>query len=87
MSLADIEKHFHCLTRYTVFGPDPAGIVFYAAFFRMFNDLFEDWLVKCPGIDFADQFENNNECFRSFMLMWISRIPANGAENGFKPGA
>ena len=40
----------------------------------MFNDLFEDWLVKCLGIDFADQFQSNNECFRSFMSMWISRI-------------
>jgi 4-hydroxybenzoyl-CoA thioesterase len=42
---------------------DPAGIVFYAAFFRMFNDLFEDWLVKRLGIDFAYQFETEQRMF------------------------
>ena len=42
---------------------DPAGIVFYAEFFRMFNDLFEDWLVKCLGIDFAGQFQNEQRMF------------------------
>ena len=29
----------------------------------MFNDLFEDWLVKCLGIDFADQFQNEQRMF------------------------
>ena len=42
---------------------DPAGIVFYAEFFRMFNDLFEDWLVKRLGIDFAYQFETEQRMF------------------------
>lgn len=42
---------------------DPAGIVFYAAFFRMFNDLFEDWLIKCLGINFARQFDVEQRMF------------------------
>ncbi len=42
---------------------DPAGIVFYAEFFRMFNDLFEDWLVKRLGIDFARQFRDEQRMF------------------------
>jgi len=42
---------------------DPAGIVFYAEFFRMFNDLFEDWLVKRLGIDCAYQFETEQRMF------------------------
>lgn len=42
---------------------DPAGIVFYAEFFRMFNDLFEDWLVKHLGIDFAHQFQVEQRMF------------------------
>lgn len=42
---------------------DPAAIVFYAEFFRMFNDLFEDWLVKRLGIDFATQFADEERMF------------------------
>ena len=42
---------------------DPAGIVFFAEFFRMFNDLFEDWLTKCLGIDFAEQFQIEQRMF------------------------
>ncbi len=42
---------------------DPAGIVFYAEFFRMFNDLFEDWLNKRLGIDFARQFRDEQRMF------------------------
>lgn len=42
---------------------DPAGIVFYAAFFRMFNDVFEDWLVEGLGIDFARQFREEERMF------------------------
>lgn len=42
---------------------DPAGIVFYAEFFRMFNDLFEDWLVKRLEIDFAHQFQAEQRMF------------------------
>lgn len=48
---------------------DPAGIVFFAEFFRMFNDLFEDWLVKRLGIDFARQFRVEE---RMFPLMHVS---------------
>lgn len=35
---------------------DPAGIVYYPEFFRMFNDLFEDWMEDGLGIDFPAQF-------------------------------
>lgn len=42
---------------------DPAGIVFYAEFFRMFNDLFEDWMNKGLGIDFARQFREEQRMF------------------------
>lgn len=42
---------------------DPAGIVFYAAFFRMFNDVFEDWVTQCLGIDFARQFRDEERMF------------------------
>lgn len=42
---------------------DPAGIVFYAEFFRMFNDLFEDWLIERLGIDFARQFQEEQRMF------------------------
>lgn len=42
---------------------DPAGIVFYAAFFRMFSDLFEDWLVRRLGIDFPRQFQEEQRMF------------------------
>ena len=48
---------------------DPAGIVFFAEFFRMFNDLFEDWMVKRLGIDFARQFRVEE---RMFPLMHVS---------------
>ena len=64
MSLADISENTFTVSRDIRFSDsDPAGIVFYAAFFRMFNDLFEDWLVKCLGIDFADQFQNEQRMF------------------------
>lgn len=42
---------------------DPAGIVFYAAFFRMFNDVFEDWMVRGLGVNFADQFLEKQRMF------------------------
>ena len=47
---------------------DPAGIVFYVAFFRMFNDLFEDWMVRGLGVDFAGQFLEEE---RMFPLMHV----------------
>ena len=45
MSLADISENTFTVSRDIRFSDsDPAGIVFYAAFFDIFNDLFEDWL-------------------------------------------
>ena len=64
MSLAEITENTFTVSRDIRFSDsDPAGIVFYAEFFRMFNDLFEDWLVKRLGIDFADQFQNEQRMF------------------------
>lgn len=64
MSLAEITDNTFTVSRDIRFSDsDPAGIVFYAEFFRMFNDLFEDWLVKRLGIDFADQFQNEQRMF------------------------
>ena len=64
MSLAEITENTFTISRDIRFSDsDPAGIVFYAEFFRMFNDLFEDWLVKRLGIDFADQFQNEQRMF------------------------
>ena len=42
---------------------DPAGIVFYVAFFRMFNDLFESWVGERLGIDFAREFFDEGRMF------------------------
>lgn len=64
MSLPNIPANAFTVTREIRFSDsDPAGIVFYAEFFRMFNDLFEDWLVKRLGIDFAHQFEVEQRMF------------------------
>ena len=64
MSLAEITENTFTVSRDIRFSDsDPAGIVFYAEFFRMFNDLFEDWLVKRLGIDFANQFQNEQRMF------------------------
>ena len=64
MSLDDVTENTFTVSRDIRFSDsDPAGIVFYAEFFRMFNDLFEDWLVKRLGIDFADQFQNEQRMF------------------------
>mgnify|MGYP001304472930 CR=1 FL=1 len=64
MPPTDISENVFTVSRDIRFSEsDPAGIVFYAEFFRMFNDLFEDWLVKCLGIDFADQFQNEQRMF------------------------
>ncbi len=54
----------HVVSRPILFGDcDPAGIVFYAAFFRMFNDLFESWIVDRLGIDFAGEFFREDRMF------------------------
>ena len=42
---------------------DPAGIVFYAEYFRMFNDLFEDWMENVIGVDFPAQFSEHQRMF------------------------
>ena len=42
---------------------DPAGIVFYPQFFRMFNDLFEDWMINELGLAFAYEFLVNQRMF------------------------
>ena len=64
MPLRDLPANVFTVTRDIRFSDsDPAGIVFYAEFFRMFNDLFEDWLVKRLGIDFAHQFETEQRMF------------------------
>lgn len=64
MALPDIPAKAFTVTRDIRFSDsDPAGIVFYAEFFRMFNDLFEDWLVKHLGIDFAHQFQEEQRMF------------------------
>jgi 4-hydroxybenzoyl-CoA thioesterase len=64
MPLSTIPANAFTVTREIRFSDsDPAGIVFYAEFFRMFNDLFEDWLVKRLEIDFAHQFEVEQRMF------------------------
>lgn len=64
MAPPDIPANAFTVTREIRFSDsDPAGIVFYAEFFRMFNDLFEDWLVKRLGIDFAHQFQVEQRMF------------------------
>lgn len=64
MALPDLSPNAFTVTRDIRFSDsDPAGIVFYAEFFRMFNDLFEDWLVKRLGIDFAHQFQVEQRMF------------------------
>lgn len=64
MAMPDIPAKAFTVTRDIRFSDsDPAGIVFYAEFFRMFNDLFEDWLVKRLGIDFAHQFQVEQRMF------------------------
>ena len=64
MAPPDIPANAFTVTREIRFSDsDPAGIVFYAEFFRMFNDLFEDWLVKRLGIDFAHQFQIEQRMF------------------------
>ena len=52
------------VSRHIRFGDsDPAGIVFYVSFFRMFNDLFESWVVERLGIDFAREFFDEGRMF------------------------
>jgi len=64
MPLSAISTNSFTVTRDIRFSnSDPAGIVFYAEFFRMLNDLFEDWLVNRLGIDFAHQFDVEQRMF------------------------
>ena len=57
MALIDFSKNAFTVSRDIRFSDsDPAGIVFFSEYFRMFNDLFEDWLVTCLGINFSEEF-------------------------------
>lgn len=63
-NLHDLPEQAYTVTHDIRFShSDPAGIVFFAEFFRMFNDLFEDWLEKCLGINFAHQFQIEERMF------------------------
>lgn len=42
---------------------DPAGIVFFPEFFRMFNDTFEAWFNTVLGVPMADEFFVHNRMF------------------------
>ena len=54
----------YTVSRHIRFGDsDPAGIVFYVSFFRMFNDLFESWVGDRLGIDFAREFFDEGRMF------------------------
>lgn len=60
----DIPDKAFTVTQRIRFGhSDPAGIVYFPEFFRMFNDLFEDWMETCLGIDFAAQFRDLRRMF------------------------
>ena len=53
----DLPENIYAVTRKIRFSEtDPAGIVFYPEFFRMFNDVFEDWMEEIVGVDFPLQF-------------------------------
>lgn len=53
----DLPENIYAVTRKIRFSEtDPAGIVFYPEFFRMFNDVFEDWMEDVIGVDFPLQF-------------------------------
>jgi 4-hydroxybenzoyl-CoA thioesterase len=66
MPLRDLPANVFTVTRDIRFSDsDPAGIVFYAEFFRMFNDLFEDWLVKRLGIEIPADIRTRMEEYMS----------------------
>ena len=59
-----MSEGIYSVSRHIRFGDsDPAGIVFYVAFFRMFNDLFESWIGDRLGIDFAREFFDEGRMF------------------------
>ncbi len=59
-----MSERLYSVSRRIRFGDsDPAGIVFYVAFFRMFNDLFEGWIADRLGIDFAREFFDEGRMF------------------------
>lgn len=60
----DLPKDAFTVRRKIRFGQsDPAGIVFFPEFFRMFNDLFEDWMRIGLDIDFAAEFRDHQRMF------------------------
>lgn len=42
---------------------DPAGIVFFVEFFRMCNELFEEWFTDGLGLSFPDEFFERDHMF------------------------
>lgn len=60
----DLPKDAFTIRRKIRFGQsDPAGIVFFPEFFRMFNDVFEDWMRIGLEVDFAAQFRDHKRMF------------------------
>lgn len=60
----DLPKNIFSVTRKIRFAEsDPAGIMFYPEIFRMFNDLFEDWMEDEIGVDFSSQFLKHQRMF------------------------
>ena len=60
----DLPENIFSVTRKIRFAEsDPAGFVFYPEFFRMFNDLFEDWMEDEIGVDFSSQFSKHHRMF------------------------
>lgn len=42
---------------------DPAGIVYYPEYLRMFDDLFDDWMSDTLGLPYADYLLNTDQMF------------------------
>ena len=57
-------EEIYAVSRHVRFGDsDPAGIVFYVSFFRMFDELFESWIGDGLGIDYAGEFFDRGRMF------------------------
>lgn len=42
---------------------DPAGIVFFPVYFRMFNDVLEDWIRQVLGVAWEEEFFTHQHMF------------------------
>lgn len=42
---------------------DPARIVYYPEYLRMFDDLFDDWMSESLGLPYADLLMNSDQMF------------------------